>query len=195
MIVQLLLKLFRAFAKSNSSTPTAPVPNPMNNPMAAKTPPWMPIAKKYIGFKERPGNRGIDEFVAGSKTGNIGDPWCAIFVNFCLETAGVKGSRSAMARSFEKHPGFVRLDGPAYGAIGTLWRQSRASGLGHVFFYKGHDAKGRIVGIGGNQSDGVNEQVQPANRFNGYYWPKGYPLPKIERIDLASSGASEGTET
>lgn len=191
-MIKLLLKLFRAFAKSTSSGPGAPAPVIV---AAAKTPPWMPIAKKYVGFKERPGNRGIDEFVKGSKTGNIGDPWCAIFINFCLETAGIKGSRSAMARSFEKHPGFVRLDGPAYGAIGTLWRQSKASGLGHTFFYLGHDAQGRIIGLGGNQNDGVtDDQVQPQVRFNGYFWPKGFPLPKIGRIELDYGDGEEGTE-
>jgi lysozyme family protein len=68
----------------------------------AKPPPWLAKAQSYLGFHERPGNRGIEEFIALAKCGAGGDPWCAIFVNACLEGAGVRGTRSAMARSFER---------------------------------------------------------------------------------------------
>jgi len=126
----------------------------------AKPPPWLAKAESYLGFHERPGNRGIEEFIALAKCGEPGDPWCAIFVNACLEAAGVRGTRSAMARSFERDGNFVQLAGPALGAIATMWRGSPSSGSGHVFFYLGENDKG-VLALGGNQSDQVCRQYEP----------------------------------
>ena len=85
-----------------------------------------------------------------------GDPWCAIFVNACLEAVGVRGTRSAMARSFERDRNFLRLSGPALGAIATMW-----TGTGHVFFYLGESEQG-VLALGGNQSDRVLPPIRAA---------------------------------
>lgn len=179
----------------------ATVPNPVPDKPKPREPHlkdtlarWMPAAYKDEGFKEKPGNRGIEHFIRSAKTGTVGDPWCAIWINAKLEDAGVRGSRSAMARSFETDPNFTRLDAPAYGAIGTMWRGSPSAGTGHVFFYLGENARG-VIGLGGNQSDGVTRTVEPRNRIVGYYWPKGLPLPITGRVVLADGGEKEGSET
>jgi hypothetical protein len=82
-------------------------------------PPWRVIANKETGTREQGENRGPDirRYIAGAHCGAEGDPWCAIFQNFTLEMAGIPGTRSAMARSFERHPNFVKLPGHALGAI------------------------------------------------------------------------------
>jgi hypothetical protein len=72
----------------------------VTSPKTAAAPPWLAQATSYLGFQERGENRGIEEFIARAGCGTVGDPWCAIFVNACLETVGVRGTRSAMARSF-----------------------------------------------------------------------------------------------
>jgi uncharacterized protein (TIGR02594 family) len=105
-------------------------------------PPWLITARQEIGFRERPGNRGIERYIRLAHAGSPGDPWCAIFVNAMLEAAGYPGTRSAAARSFERSQHFIRLHGPALGCITTIWRQSKASGLGQVFFYLGENDKG-----------------------------------------------------
>src|SRR5262245_52810332 len=117
-------------------------------------PPWLVAARKEIGFREQPGNRGIERYTRLAHAGSSGDPWCAIFVNAMLESSGFPGTRSAAARSFEHSQSFVRLAGPARGCIVTMWRQSKASGLGHVFFYLGENEKG-LLALGGTQSDQV----------------------------------------
>ena len=91
-------------------------------------PPWLTQATSCLGFQEEGENRGIEDFIAKARCGSVGDPWCAIFVNACLEAVGVRGTRSAMARSFERDTNFVRLPGPALGAIVTMWRGSRSAG-------------------------------------------------------------------
>jgi len=154
-------------------------------------PPWLAKAESYLGFHERPGNRGIEEFIALAKCGAGGDPWCAIFVNACLEAAGVRGTRSAMARSFERDGNFVKLGGPALGAVTTMWRGSPSSGSGHVFFYLGENGNG-VLALGGNQSDEVCRQYEPRARITGHWWPKTAALPKVGRITVEDAGARAG---
>lgn len=160
-----------------------------------KAPTWYGEAEKWIGFRETGVNRGIEQFIAGAKCGQLGDPWCAIFVNFCLETVGVPGSRSAMARSFETHSAFVRLSGPALGAIVTMWRTSPSSGSGHVFVYDGENSQG-VRGIGANESDQVKKSIHERSRITGYWWPKGEPLPQVQPIPVGDQAAgASGSET
>jgi uncharacterized protein (TIGR02594 family) len=154
-------------------------------------PPWLAKAASYIGFHERGKNRGIEELITLARCGSVGDPWCAIFVNACLEAVGVRGTRSAMARSFERDGNFVKLAGPALGAITTMWRRSPSSGSGHVFFYLGENEKG-VLALGGNQSDQVCRQYEPRDRAVGYWWPKSLALPKVGKIIVKDSGARVG---
>jgi uncharacterized protein (TIGR02594 family) len=193
--VQALVDLLGSFLKSTS---TGFVPKPTTSvPTAASLnvpPPWFTWAAKQVGFHETGVNLGIENYIALAKTGSLGDPWCAIFANAGLETSGLRGTRSAMARSFESDPNFVKLAGPAIGAITTMWRGSPSAGTGHVFFYAGENNKG-ILALGGNQSDQVCRQYEPRNRVVGYYWPKGWPLPKVGVVIVDDSGATTGSET
>ena len=169
-------------------------PPPVSGPAKPATPPWMTWAAKEVGFHEIGQNHGIGKYISLGKCGSDGDPWCAIFANAALEACGVRGTRSAMARSFEHSDLFLKLSGPAYGAIVTMWRGSPSSGTGHVFFYAGENDRG-ILALGGNQSDQVCKQYEPRNRIVGYWWPKSVPLPKIGKIIVSDSGHSEGSET
>jgi uncharacterized protein (TIGR02594 family) len=187
--------LMALFRRGPSVSPPVPVPA---HP-ASVEPAWMRWANKEVGFHETGTNRNIGRYTVPAKCGSEGDPWCAIFVNAALESCGVRGTRSAMARSFERDPNFVRLSGPAFGAIVTMWRGSQESGLGHVFFYVGHINNGKlnqthVLGLGGNQSDQVCRQPEPVNRITGYWWPKGQPLPTLRKI-VVNAGGKEGSET
>jgi uncharacterized protein (TIGR02594 family) len=140
-------------------------------------PVWYDLAKKEIGTRELPSNRGpaIRHYIALSHCGSEGDPWCAIFANAMLEEAGIPGTRSPSSQSFRHHPNFVKLAGPAIGAITVFWRISKQSGLGHVGFYAGEDSHGFIDTLGGNESDMVRAEMLNSAGSNfglvGYYWP------------------------
>lgn len=96
--------------------------------------------------------------------------------------------------------GLTKLAKPAYGCIAVKSRQ----GGGHVFFVVGKNAKGQILGLGGNQGNTVSiVPFNPAD-IDGYYWPSklvdGKPVPSSpspERYNLtnavatASQGVSE----
>lgn len=149
---------------------------------------WLSLAEHEVGFHEIGANHGIARYLAPAKTGNDGDPWCAIFANAMLECSSVRGTRSAMARSFENDEHFVRLSGPALGCIVTMWRGSPGDGRGHVFFYTGHDDHGAVWGIGGNEDDGVRKAPHDPRRIVGYFWPASLPLPKTGRVYIHDNG-------
>lgn len=164
-------------------TVTIPLPTkaattiPENIPTAAGgEPAWLTFARGEIGQHEGPGNTGpvVQKYVDLAHCGAQGDPWCAIFANAALESAGVHGTRSALAQSFCSHPGFVRLDTPRAGAITVFWRGTRSSGQGHVGFYVGEDA-GHVQVLGGNENDQVEIEPIPKNGSTmgllGYWWP------------------------
>jgi uncharacterized protein (TIGR02594 family) len=175
-------------------TPAAPSAEPASA-KPGDSPPWLIWAQKDIGFHERPGNRGIEKYIALARCGQEGDPWCAIFVNAALEANGIRGTRSAMARSFERDANFVRLSGPALGAITTMWRGSPSAGTGHVFFYVGENDSG-VIALGGNQQDEVKLQGEPRRRITGHWWPRSYPLPKkTGPIRVAMEDLLEGSES
>lgn len=173
--------------RKSATPPPAPVPVsvsvPINppSPAAGLEPPWFVWADREVGFHERGDNLGIEKYVALAHCGSPGQPWCAIFLNSAIEVSGLKGTRSAMARSFEHDPNFVKLDGPAIGAITTMWRGSPSSGSGHVFLYAGENDNG-ILALGGNQSNEVCRQYEPRNRIVGYYWPRSASLPHVGKV-------------
>lgn len=195
---QKFLDFLSGFFKSPAPVTTKP-PAPGADPKPG-VPKWMAEGRKYLGFHETGTNRGIEKFINLAHTGSLGDPWCAIYINAMLEAVGIRGSRSPAARSFERDKtNFVKLSGPAIGAIGTLWRGSPTPegvpGNGHVFFYAGRDSSGRVIGLAGNDDDGVREAAQDMTRHVGWYWPKGQPLPAIGHVLYTSKAASGGKET
>lgn len=150
-------------------------------------PPWFAWAAHEIGTREEPGNSGpaIQRYINLAHCGAQGEPWCAIFANACLEANGVPGTRSPGSQSFRSNPKFVRLSGPALGALAVFWRTSRSSGLGHVGFYRG-ETTNSVYALGGNEADMV--QIEPLPKaagsfgLEGYYWPKSVPLPTIAPV-------------
>jgi len=143
-------------------------------------PPWMVRAIALRGLYERSGSADNPvilemaricggQIAATYKHDDIA--WCALFVNYDLRAAGQPGNDSLWALDFANYG--QKLSGPAVGAIACKKR----SGGGHVFFVLGRDSAGRLVGIGGNQSDMVCDEVFDAESIVAYTWPKDYPLP------------------
>lgn len=164
-------------------------------------PAWFTWAFKELGVREEPENRGpaIRRYIGLAHCGVEGDPWCAIFANAALEASGIPGTRSPAARSFERSNDFVKLSGPALGAIVTFWRGTRKGWQGHVGFYDGE--RGDYVStLGGNEGDMVRVELLPKNGtkfgLSGYWWPRSVPLPQIGALapqPVASIGTGKVT--
>ena len=140
---------------------------------------WMEIAEGELGQCEVPGagdNPRIREYHASASDGaEMPDatPWCASFAGWVLQTAGIEGSGSRMARSYLKWGS--RLDMPREGCIVVLRRGSDPN-AGHVGFF--HSRKnGRVFLLGGNQGDKVSIQGFPEDQVLGYRWPNEAAAP------------------
>lgn len=159
-----------------------------------KAPLWFKWALHEIGVKETPGGHSTDRVIEYRKLGGFdldGDdgsiPWCKIFVNAAMKQSGIPIRINAMARSIETDPNFVRLPGPALGAVASFWRISRKNGSGHTGFYRGETLEYVYLLDGNTQDDvGIGPVARNAASFGlvGYYWPKSIPLPVIGAIPI-----------
>ena len=96
--------------------------------------------------------------------------WCAAFVNATLTKTGLDGTGALNARSFLDWG--TEITSPQLGDVVVLSRGDNPA-QGHVGFFKGFDADGNILILGGNQGDSVNVQSFNKDRLLGYRRPEG----------------------
>jgi uncharacterized protein (TIGR02594 family) len=125
-------------------------------------------AERYRGLSEKSGGDRAQLRDLFKQAGANVDPtmvaWCAAFVNSVLAANGVKGTGSLSARSFL---GFGQAtDSPNKGDVVVSKRGS--GGQGHVGFYQGTDAKGRVLVLGGNSGDKVATQAVARSDVLGF---------------------------
>jgi len=111
--------------------------------------------------------------------------WCARFVNWLLEHAGYRGTKSDAAKSFLHFPHtFARV-----GAIAVLWRK----GGGHVGIVSGFDHAGNPVLISGNHGHRVYEATYPHSRVLAYVVPANpHAAPDKAPNTIADFEADDG---
>lgn len=140
----------------------------------SEEPAWMRIALAEQGVRRLgPGqnNPRIVEYNGHTNLVGYDDKisWCSSFVNWCFGSVGVRGTGSALARSWLEWG--KALQQPAYGCVVVLTRDDDPTGWkGHVGFYLRHDAES-IYLFGGNQLDEVRELAYPIGCVLGYRWP------------------------
>lgn len=145
------------------------------------SPQWFHMALAEVGTREEINNTGpaVQRYIDMAHCGAQGEPWCAIFANAMLESAGVTGTRSPSSQSFANSSLFYRLSGAVPGAIAVFWRGSQQSGLGHVGFYRG-ETPSYVYTLGGNEADMVQIEALPKASasfgLRGFYWPYNVPL-------------------
>lgn len=139
--------------------------------------PWMLYANEEYNQAERAGVTDNLRIVQYLGTVGLGDhhdetPWCAAFVNWCLRQAGIRGSCRANARSFLGGWNAMSLQQPSYGCVVVLSRPPHPA-HGHVAFFTGRIG-GKVVLLGGNQSNRVKLSDYPVSRVLAYALPSGY---------------------
>lgn len=136
-------------------------------------PVWLDHAWQEAGVRETPGpasNSRILQFFRDVGHADVTSDevaWCAAFVGACLERAGLRSTRSLLARSYLDWG--VPIANAKLGAVAVLSRGSDP-GQGHVGFVVGA-AKDQLFLLGGNQKDAVTVQSFPMGRLLGLRWP------------------------
>lgn len=145
-------------------------------PTAGPMLPWFEEARNLAGTKEVLGPRNnpvVMDWATSLDINYAGDevPWCGLFVAHCVGSTlqqEVLPGNPLGARQWEK---FGDASTPRLGAVMVFWRESLASGKGHVGFYVGEDASAYQI-LGGNQSDKVCLMWLAKDRLRGARWPK-----------------------
>lgn len=136
-------------------------------------PDWMIIATAETGVRTFPhgqSNPRIGEYHALTNIRGYDDKasWCSSFVNWALAQAGIRGTGSALARSWLTWG--EPLNEPVPGCIAVLSREDPAGWKGHVGFFLRRDAD-NVYLLGGNQLEEVREHFYPRSAVLGYRWP------------------------
>jgi uncharacterized protein (TIGR02594 family) len=165
-------------------------------------PGWLTIGRKLIGTKEIKGPKHNPLVV--SMFARVGHKyvkddetaWCAAFVGYCLEEAGIKSTKSLWALNYAEWG--QKLKAPILGCVGVKRRYGRGGNVigGHVIFVVAANAD-FIWGLGGNQGDSVSIVRFPRKEIFAFRWPTAVqipskPLPLPHSVNGASIG---GTET
>ncbi len=161
---------------------------------------WYVVAKAEIGVTEKKGrprnNLRILQYhqsttLSGRAAREDETPWCSSFVNWCMDRVGIKGTRSAMARSWLKWG--TSIQEPREGCIVVFSRPKGGPSAGHVGFYVGRSAE-KIRVLGGNQSNSVSITSYSKQRVLGYRWPKTQPDPSKPVTSAPSTKAEPDTK-
>lgn len=101
--------------------------------------------------------------------GNTGDEilWCSAFVNWCFTQAGLRGTNSGLANSWDKWG--QKLNRPQRGCVARFHFSEDGN---HVGFYLEDYSAEKLHILGGNQSNQVKRQAYPKKEAECYRWPK-----------------------
>jgi uncharacterized protein (TIGR02594 family) len=110
-------------------------------------------------------------------------PWCAAFANWCLERAGIQGTKSSAAQSFVTSSWGTTIWTPVDGAPSharrgdiAVFRYKSKPSTGHVGFFYDLDTTPRVLILGGNQTGGLGK--------NERHWISKKVLPAPANPDL-----------
>ena len=142
---------------------------------AASLLPWFEEARHLMGTKEVLGaanNPAILDWAADLEIHYRSDdiPWCGLFVAHCVGSTLQEEPLPGNPLGARQWARFGTSTEPRLGAVMVFWRESRASGKGHVGFYAGEDAAAYQI-LGGNQSDKVCLTWLGKDRFLEARWP------------------------
>lgn len=146
--------------------------------------PWMTIAAKEVGITETTNRARVLEYHSTTRQNlrwvDDRGPWCSSFTNWVMEQSGIQGTDSASSQSWLGWG--EKVDGPAYGAIAI---SSAGGGRGHVGFIAGRNGEGKLIMLGGNQSNSVRYSQNTS--VLQYRFPHGY-TPNYNLPTISGSG-------
>ncbi len=212
--------------KAGENAPVVKVPDPaaISTPAPAIAEvggraPWMKIvldeAANYGGYKEgedplkaRIKNAYFNINAGGDKYDPTQIAWCAAFACWCLGKAGYPNPKTYSSQSFRPEWKTTTAGGnqshmrkiaePVYGCI-IVWNDINTPSHGHVAFCYGKQADGRLIAIGGNQSDSLKFTARmPAGKewgqvIVGFYVPENYADNVLDKFTAGELKLNQDT--
>lgn len=142
---------------------------------------WMAEAKRHLGMHEIKHASILWDWISDLNVKWLGKnpAWCGVFVAKVFKNCGMKYPQQFYrAKSYRTFG--TQLSRPAYGCLAIKNRK----GGDHVCFVAGKLKDGRLVCIGGNQSDSVNYAVYNYSDFDTFVWAGKTSRPAAHRYDL-----------
>lgn len=149
--------------------------------------PWLETARADLGLKEVPGEGSNPRILAMFAA--VGHPevtedataWCAAYVGSILKASGLPippTNVNLLARSYCTYG--VKCD-PRPGAI-AIWRRGKSTWQGHVNVVERVTEDGKVICIGGNQSNAVTrtKPLDPADALD-FRWPVAPTVPELRK--------------
>ncbi|MCF6349806.1 MAG: TIGR02594 family protein [Flavobacteriaceae bacterium] len=163
--------------------------------------PWMEIAlqeaKKAKGVDEEFSPmykmaKGYLEFVGNSyePTDGVYGPWCASFMNWCINESGYKYAKSASSlapihKDLKKY--YKKIEKPIYGCIVVY--KHKSDWKGHTGFLYGMNSNEKYLLLGGNQTDtiklseyGEYTSKSKKKKLYGFYVPADYKVTNADYL-------------
>ena len=146
----------------------------LSAPFQDTDPKWLDIAYQELGVSEIAGenhNKRIIEYhlTTSLKASSDEVPWCSSYLNWVFKQVGIKGTNSAMAKSWLDW-GEPIIE-PVRGCVVVLWRKNKSGPWGHVGFYVKRDKK-YIYLLSGNINNRVTVSKHSKDKILGYRMPK-----------------------
>jgi len=136
----------------------------------ADKPRWLHFAEQELGITTYPdgdSNPRVMQYHCGTNIHGYDDKaaWCSSFVNWVFTQAEIKGTNSALARSWLDwgRP----LEEPQYGCVTILEREDPNGWQGHVGLFI-EQAESELCLLGGNQLGKVCYHHYPISSLLGY---------------------------
>lgn len=142
---------------------------------------WMKEAKRHIGMHEIKHNFVLKDWIKELNVTWLGTnpAWCGIYIAHCFNFVGMKYPKE-FYRALEWKNAGTKLNKPCYGCLAIKYRK----GGGHVAFVVGKLNDGRLVVLGGNQSDSVCYAIYKESDFDEFRWHGRTPNPAQHRFNL-----------
>jgi len=122
---------------------------------------------EYAGRRQNPRIIELFREVGHAQIESDEVAWCAAFCGACLERAGIRSTRSLLARSYLDWG--QQLEKPRAGAI-AVFRRGNDPTKGHVGFWLAETDEDILL-LGGNQSNAVSVVRYPKSRLLSLRWP------------------------
>lgn len=142
---------------------------------------WMAEAKRHLGMHEIKHSFILKDWITDLGVTWLGTnpAWCGIYLAKIFKLNNINYPKE-FYRALEWKKGGAKLKAPCYGCVAIKTRK----GGGHVCFVVGKLKDGRLVCLGGNQSDSVCYAIYKESDFDEFRWYGRTQTPAPHRFEL-----------